>query len=85
MGAKQVIATHTARYGDIHADLLERILTSPRLTVSQLRDMLEAYHFNPGRLSALADPSGSDSSSALAHYAVLNGQLIGQGESHVVH
>lgn len=85
LGAKQVIATHTAQYGDISADLLERILTSPRLTASQLRDILEAYQLNPGRLSAATDQPVPDSSSALAHYAVLNGQLTGQGERHVDH
>jgi hypothetical protein len=41
LGAKQVIATHTVRYGGIGADLLERILTSPRLTATQLRARLE--------------------------------------------
>jgi transposase len=85
LGAKQVIATHTVRYGDINADLLERILTSPRLTASQLRNILEAYQLNPGRLSAAVDQPVPDSSSALAHYAVLNGQLTGQGERHVDH
>ena len=86
LGAKQVIATHTVQYGRIRADLLERILTAPRLTVTQLRDLLDAYQLNPERLSAATtDQPGLDSFSALAHYAVLNGQLAGQGESHVVH
>ena len=87
LGAKQIIATHTLRYGGISADLLERILTAPRLTATQLRAMLEAYQLNPGRLStALADqPDPAHSFMALAHYAVLNGHLTGQGESHVVH
>jgi hypothetical protein len=87
LGAKQIIATHTEQYGCISADLLERILTAPRLTATQLRDLLDAYQLNPERLSAATtDQPGPDSSSALAHYAVLNGQLTGQGgESHVVH
>ena len=87
LGAKQIIATHTLHYGGISADLLERILTAPRLTATQLRAMLEAYQLNPERLStALADqPDPEHSFMALAHYAVLNGQLTGQGESHVVH
>ncbi len=87
LGAKQIIAMHTLRYGGISADLLERILTAPRLTATQLRAMLEAYQLNPERLStALADqPDTEYSFRALAHYAVLNGQLTGQGESHVVH
>jgi len=86
LGAKQVIATHTVQYGEINADLLERILTSPRLTASQLRDRLEAYQLSPGRLSAAtADQPVPDSSCALAGYAALNGQSAGQGESHVVY
>ena len=86
LAAKQVIAAHTLQYGAIGAELLERILTAPRLTASQLRAMLEAYQLNPGRLSAAtADQPVPDASGALAHYAVLNGQSTGQGESHVVH
>jgi hypothetical protein len=86
LGVKQVIATHTVQYGEINADLLERILTATRLTASQMRNMLEAYQLNPERLSAaMADQPSPDSASALARYAVLNGQSTGQGESHVVH
>jgi transposase len=86
LGAKQVIATHTVQHGEINADLLERILTSTRLTASQLRDRLEAYQLHPDRLStATADQPVPDSSCALAGYAALNGQSTGQGESHVVH
>jgi transposase len=86
LGAKQVIATHTVHYGEINAGLLERILTSTRLTASQLRDRLEAYQLHPERLSAATvDQSVPDSSGALAGYAALNGQSTGQGESHVVY
>lgn len=87
LGAKQVIATHTLHYGGIGADLLERILTAPRLTATQLRARLDAYQLNPERVSAAmaAQPDPAHASSALAHYAVLNGQSTGQGGSHVVH
>ena len=86
LGAKQIIAAHTKHYGGISADLLERILTAPRLTATQLRDLLDAYQLNPERLAAATtDQPLPDSVSALAHYAVLNGQSSGQGESHVVH
>jgi transposase len=87
LGAQQVIATHTVQYGSIGADLLERILTSPRLTATQLRARLEAYQLNPERVSVAtaAQPDPAHASKALAHYAVLNGQLTGQGDSHVVH
>jgi hypothetical protein len=85
LGAKQVIASHTGQYGDISAELLERLLIAPRLTATQLRDTLDAYQQHPERLgvSTTAQPV-SDSASALAHYAILNGQLSGQGERHVV-
>jgi hypothetical protein len=87
LGAKQIIAAHIVHYGDISADLLERILTAPRLTATQLRSMLDAYQLNPERVSAAmaAQPAPAHASSALAHYAALNGQSIGQGGSHVVH
>jgi len=86
LGAKQVIAMHIMHYGGISADLLERILTAPRLTATQLRDRLDAYQQHPERLATTpSDQPTSDSASALAHYAVLNGHLTGQGERHVVH
>ena len=86
LGAKQVIAAHTLHHGSIGAELLERILTAPRLTTTQLRDTLDAYQLNPERLStATTYQPMPDSASALAHYAVLNGQSSGQGESHVIH
>ena len=87
VGAKQIIAAHSVHYGDISADLLARILTAPRLTATQLRAMLDAYQLNPERVSAAmaAQPDPAHASSALAHYAVLNGQATGQGGSHVVH
>ena len=86
MGATLVIAKHTVQHGEINADLLERILTSTRLTASQLRDRLEAYQLHPERLSsATVDQPVPDSSGALAGYAALNGQSSGQGVSHVVY
>jgi len=87
LGAKQIIAAHLVNYGEISADLLARILTAPRLTATQLRAMLDAYQLNPERVSAamVVQPDPAHASSALAHYAVLNGQLTGQGGSHVVH
>jgi transposase len=86
LGAKQVIAAHIEQYGEINADLLDRLLTSTRLTASQLRDRLAAYQLNPRRSSATTTAQITPNSfSALAHYVVLNGQSTGQGESHVVH
>ncbi len=43
LGAKQIIQAHMLQYGGINAELLERILTAPRLTATQLRDTLDAY------------------------------------------
>jgi hypothetical protein len=87
LGAKQIIQAHTLHYGGIKPELLERILTAPRLTATQLRDTLGAYQQHPERLSvATTDhPDPARAASALAHYANLNGQSTGQGESHVVH
>jgi hypothetical protein len=87
LGAKQIIQAHTAQYGCINAEVLERILTAPRLTATQLRDTLDAYQQHPERLSvATTDhPDSARAANALAHYADLNGQSTGQGESHVVH
>ncbi|MDP3530231.1 hypothetical protein [Methylicorpusculum sp.] len=74
-------------YGAINADLLARILTAPRLTATQFRALLDAYQLNPERVSAarVGQPDPAQAASALAHYAVLNGQLTGQGGRHVVH
>jgi negative regulator of replication initiation len=85
LGAQQVIATHTAHYGDISADLLERILIAPRLTATQLRNTLDAYQQHPERWSTTTVNQPAPDTSALARYAALNGQSSGQGERHVVH
>jgi hypothetical protein len=84
LGVKQII--HAVQYGRISADLLERILTAPHLTASQLRDTLDVYQQHPEHLSVgTSDYPDQARSSNAAHYAHLNGQSTGQGESHVVH
>lgn len=87
LGAQQVIQTHTLKYGPVGADLLERILTLPRLTVTQLRDTLEAFQQRADRTAPWTTHplDQTHSNPALAHYAKLNGQSSGQGERHVVH
>ncbi len=86
LGTRQVIQAHTDQHGEINADLLARILASPRLTATRLRDMLLAYQQHPERLSVdMAVKIQSSDPISLAHYANLNGQLTGQGERHVVH
>jgi transposase len=84
LGARQVIKAHTAQHDSINAELLEHILTLPRLTVTQLRDRLEAYQQHPDRLSS-DQPDQACPPGALAHYAALNDRPTGQGESHAVH
>ena len=86
-GAHQVIQAHTAQYGSIATNLVERLLTSPRLTVTLLRDTLEAFQQHPERLSAETAEKNNivRVSGALAQYTPLNGQPTGQGVSHAVH
>lgn len=86
LGVRKIIQAHTDQHGEINADLLARILASPRLTATRLRDMLLAYQQHPGRLSVdMAVKIQPGDAISLAHYANLNGQLTGQGERHVVH
>jgi C-terminal processing protease CtpA/Prc len=84
---KKIISTHTKKYDCIEPELLERILTSSRLTATQLRDMLAAYQQHSERLKS--DESENtihgNASKELSIYAKLNVHSGGQGESHVVH
>lgn len=50
LGAQQIIQAHTLKYGPVCADWLERILTMPRLTATQLRDTLEAFQQQADRV-----------------------------------
>jgi transposase len=86
-GALQVIQKHVAEQGQIPPVLWERILASPRLTATLLRDTLDAFRKNPEYLKAKTDHTKNPVpiSGALAKYTQLNGQLNGQGESHVIH
>jgi hypothetical protein len=86
-GVQQVIQAHTAQQGKIPADLWARILASPRLTATLLRDTLEAFRQHPERLLAKKDDykSPAPASGALAKYTALNGRLTGQGEGHAIH
>lgn len=85
-GTLLVIKAHTAQHGAIATKLMERLLTSTRLTVKLLRDMLEAFQQHPERLSeAPMETSRPVLSGALMQYTPLNGQLAGQGVNHVLH
>ena len=86
-GAKQVLAEHIRHYGAIPEALLTRLIDTPRLTATGLRDRLDAYQQHPERLKT--HPSGSFEAQGdharLAQYGALNDRSSGHGESHVVH
>jgi hypothetical protein len=84
---KKIIGIHTKKYGCIEPELLERILTTTRLTATQLRDMLAAYQQHSERLKAGESENTiqGNASKELGIYAKLNVRSGGQGESHVVH
>jgi len=82
-GAKQVLAEHIRQQGALCPTLLERLLDTPRLTATGLRERLEAYRQHPERSKSPAPDPGT--SAALARYGALNGHSNGQGERHVVH
>ncbi|MGR9088935.1 MAG: IS21 family transposase [Gammaproteobacteria bacterium] len=85
-GAKQVLAEHIRHYGTIPDELLQRLIESPRLTATGLKERLSAYQQHPERITpADVKPTASPSSTVLARYGALNGHSNGQGESHVVH
>lgn len=86
-GAKQVLTEHIRQHGALCPTWLERLIDTPRLTATGLRERLAAYQLHPERISNAAPehPPGGRSSTALAHYGALNGHLNGQGERHVVH
>jgi hypothetical protein len=89
VGAKQLLATHIKQYGAIDAPLFARLIDTPRLTATGLRDRLMAYQQHPERENTedqqTRQQDQNKTNDALAHYRVLNGQPSGQGEDHVIH
>lgn len=86
LGAKQVLAEHIRQQGEPCPALLERLIDTPHLTATGLRERLEAYRQHPERIKSTAlAPSGNGASATLARYGNLNGHSNGQGERHVVH
>jgi hypothetical protein len=86
LGAKQVLAEHIRQQGELCPALLERLIDTPHLTATGLRERLEAYRQHPERIKSTAlAPSGNGASATLARYGNLNGHSNGQGERHVVH
>jgi len=88
VGAKQLLNAHIKQYGEIDAQLLSRLIDTPRLTATGLRDRLAAYQQHPQRESTeeLQPQQGQNkANTSLARYSMLNGQPSGQGESHAIH
>jgi transposase len=87
-GAKQVLAEHIKHYGAVPEAWLARLIDTPRLTATGLRERLAVYQQHPERItiSALEQPGSSPSTApSLARYGALNGHSSGQGDSPVVH
>ncbi len=84
-GAKQVLQAHISQYGAISAALWARLIDTPRLTATGLRERLEAYQAHPERLQTDTAMVVNTDLADLAHYAALNGHSSGQGECHVIH
>ncbi len=89
-GAKQIVSAYCKHYGAIELEQLSRLINTPRLTATGLRERLLAFQQNPERDN---EPQAqqhthdqiNQGNSALARYAALNGHPDGQGESHVIH
>ena len=70
--------------------LLSRLINTPRLTATGLRERLLAFQQNPERdnepqAQQHTNDQVKQGNRSLAHYAALNGHPSGQGESHVIH
>jgi len=92
LGARQILNAHIEQYGKIDAQFLSRLIDTPRLTATGLRDRLAAFQQHPergktGQLQAQQEATvgQSKTDNSLARYGELNGQPDGQGESHVFH
>ena len=90
LGAKQVVSAYCKQYGAIEAEHLSRLINTPRLTATGLRERLLAFQQNPERnndpqTQQQTNDQVKQGNSSLAHYAALNGHPGGQGESHVSH
>lgn len=85
-GTKQVLATHCKQHGMIAPSLLSRLLDTPRLTVTGLRDRLEAWHQHPQRYCQSAPTSSQGATSTtLKRYGMLSKQKDCQGVNDVIH
>ena len=90
LGAKQILIAYCKEYGAIEPEHLSRLINTPRLTATGLRERLLAFQQNPeGNNNLQARQHSNDQvkqgNSSLAHYAALNGHPSGQGGCHVIH
>jgi transposase len=86
VGAKQVLAEHIRHHGAIPEALWQRLIDTPRLTATGLKERLAAYQQHPERITpAEVKPTASPASTVLARYGALHGHSTGQGVSHVVY
>jgi len=92
LGAKQILNAHSEQYGKIDAQFLSRLIDTPRLTATGLRDRLAAFqqHSERGKTEQFqaqqeATVGQSKTDDSLARYGELNDQPDGKGERHVVH
>jgi len=90
LGAKQIVSVYSKQYGAIESECLSRLINTPRLTATGLRERLLAFQQNPDRSNDSQTQQHTNDqvdqgNSSLAHYAALNGHPGGQGESHVIH
>jgi transposase len=84
-GVKQVLAEHIRLHGALPEALWQRLIDTPRLTATGLKERLAAYQQHPERITpADVKPTDSPALTVLARYGALNGHLNGQGVSHVV-
>jgi hypothetical protein len=81
-----VLAEHIRHHGALPEALWQRLIDTPRLTATGLKERLAAYQQHPERITpAGVKPTDSPSLTVLARYGALHGHSNGQGESHVVY
>ena len=90
LGAKQILSAYCKQYGAIEPEHLSRLMNTPRLTATGLKERLLAFQQSSDKPHDLQAQKNTpqeikQGNHALAHYAALNGRPDGQGESHVIH
>ncbi|RLB94445.1 MAG: hypothetical protein DRH50_06410 [Deltaproteobacteria bacterium] len=78
MGLMRVLS----KYDGIDLEIMERLSQGSSLTVTRIRDYLEAYSLSEKETLRQYKPESSDTSKALARYVVIAGV---NGGRHVIH